>query len=206
MHHRNGSRPVARRHCFVPLLILAVVLAWPLSVQSQVYEVGGLRLGMTLLEAQLVYPDLTVRQVPYEDETVGTDYEVFHGGLAPLRYEGRLLVERAKGGGFELVVIFTGRPELYAIQAKILDPGVKCNGAVDRLVGDYGPAMIDDRPYYASWRQVVVIGPELVIRCLDDSTGLYIVTLQQPYLQELYLQDLLRELRPAIEAALQYLG
>lgn len=117
MQNRSTSRTVARSHRIWVIAILAIVLSWPLPVRSQVYEVAGLRLGMTLLEAQLVYPDLTVRQVPYEDDTVGTDYEVFYGGLAALRYEGRILVEREGGGGFELVMVFTGRPELYAVQA-----------------------------------------------------------------------------------------
>ncbi len=199
-------RSSARRFGCGLVAALALLLGWAAPALSQVYEVKGLRLGMTLLEAQLIYPDLEVKMIPYEDENVGTDYEPFYGRLAPLRYEGQFLVERGKSEGFRMEVVFTGRPELYALQASILDPSLNCNSAIARVAARYGPAMIDDRPEFASWRQVVVIGPEMIVRCLDDGKGLYTVILRQNYIQELYLQDLMRDLRPAIEAAIQYLG
>ena len=189
----------------VPGLLLAIALVWPQPVGAQLYEVEGLRLTMSIREVELVVPLLTVEQVPYVDDRVGTEYDVILGRVEPLRFEGRALIERSDRDKFELVVIFTGQPELFAVQAQILRPGTNCLSAIEGLENRYGRPILDDRPGYAAWRQVVVLGPELEFRCLDDRNGLFVVTLEQPYLQELYVEDLRRRLEPTIEATLQFL-
>lgn len=194
----------APERVFLVMVPLAIVLAWPRPAGAQLFEVEGLRLTMSVQEVQLELPDLTVREIPYVDDRVGTDYEFILGRVEPLRFEGRVLIELGERDRVELTMVFTGQPELYAVQAQIVRPAIDCLGAIERLEERYGRPILDDRPAYAAWRQVVVLGPELELRCLDDAGGFFVLALRQPYLQELYLEDLRRRLEPTVEATLHF--
>ena len=173
--------------------------------RAQLYEVEGLRLGMTVVEAQLVLPDLRVTDVPYVDERIGTNYRIIYGRIAVLRQEGSLLVTRP-GHAAQLQYLFTGDGRLFAVQARVRDEAVGCDGMMERIRQAHGPPIVLDGRDYALWRQVVVLGPQLELQCLSRVDGFFTLTLRQDDMQRRYLETLFRDLEPAVQAAIQFLG
>lgn len=186
-------------------LALCAALLLPGAARGQIYEVEGLRLGMSILAAQQVHPTLRAEEVPYVDERIGTSYTITFGRIAILRHRGTLLIEPTATRTAQLEYLFTGAGDLFAVQARTRDRGRSCAATIAALTAAYGRPIIEESPNYALWRQVVVLGPELELRCLDNPRGLYVLVLQQQQLQTEYLRGLFRRLRPAIEAAIQFL-
>lgn len=186
--------------CLTLLLGLWTTPGW-----ADLYDIDGLRLGMTRLEVQQRLPGIEIRDVAYENERIGFNYKITYGRLAILRYEGEILRVGEAGRADEIRLSFTGRDELYDIRVTRLDARQRCAGHLAAVETRWGRPLIDERPAYAMWRTTVVLGPRLSFQCLDDARGLYELRLDQESLQSAYINDLSEDLGPALREAIQFL-
>lgn len=172
---------------------------------AKVFDIDGLRLGMTRLEVEQRLPGIAIREVPYRDERIGFDYKITYGRVAVLSYEGEILRLADDGTAEQFRVSFTGRDELYDLALARLDPSRRCAGHFADVVATWGRPLIDESPSYGLWRTTVVLGPRLTFQCLDDARGLYELRLDQQLLQDAFIEDLAERLAPAVIEAIQFL-
>ena len=181
------------------VLGLALLLAAPAGA-AEPLAVLGLRSGASQAEIQSAYPEMLLEDEPYTDPRIGDTYRYLYGGLATLSIEGTALVQRGPLQALFCVTL-TGDRALHRAQARVLEQGVSCEAALERLRERQGRPALGGDITYTLWRNAQIFyAAQLEFHCLDPRRGIYSLSLDDPFRQRLFQKSLARRLLPAQEA------